>query len=189
MAHRETGVICHTLCLTEAHVRLRPGTLANTKEAKPESEGLSLGRLLEFRFLLIWRGTQVWAVGDDLRLVPKPVVFAPQTQGPRSDQFQPGSCSMRVSSNPPRLPSSLEEQRHPCRGHGHVSMKADGVMRPAGAASSQQEAEAGRTFARAAGGDTGPFDFSIVSTPGVETDDTSKPQTGRGEAGGLEHRD
>lgn len=48
-------------------------------------------------------------------------------------------------------------------------MKADGVRKPAGAASSQREAESGRTFAGAARGNTGglPFDFSMVPTAGA----------------------
>lgn len=59
-----------------------PGTLANRKEAKTESEDLGLGLVLEFSFLLIWRGTQVWAVGDCPLLAATPGELVPQTQGP-----------------------------------------------------------------------------------------------------------
>lgn len=51
-----------------------------------------------------------------------------------------------------------------------MTMKAAGVTKPAGAASSQREAEAGRMLAGAARGNTGrlPFDFSMVSTEGAK---------------------
>lgn len=56
--------------------------LANRKEAKTEPEDLGLGLVLEFSSLLIWRGAQVWAVGDCPLLAAKPGELVPQTQGP-----------------------------------------------------------------------------------------------------------
>lgn len=51
-----------------------------------------------------------------------------------------------------------------------MTMKVDGVMKPSGAASSQQEAEVGRMLAGATRGKTGqlPFDLSMVSTAVVK---------------------
>lgn len=47
-----------------------------------ELEVQSPGLLLEFSLPLIWRGTQVWAVGDCPLLASKPGEFVPPTQGP-----------------------------------------------------------------------------------------------------------
>lgn len=63
---------------------LVPGPPANVEETKNESEGLSLGLLLEFSLALMCRRTQVLAVGDCPLFASKPVEFVPQTQGPWS---------------------------------------------------------------------------------------------------------